>query len=110
MSRRLLLALALAPALPALPAYALRCPDGIVDPGAHKVEVLDACGEPESRERVATFPRRPILGGLPGEYEYLGLPVVAEEWVYEFGPQRFRRLLRFRDGRLTHVETLEKPR
>ena len=102
----LLLLLILAPA----GALALRCAGGLVSQGDHKVEVLAACGDPLFREQVVEYPFRVReLGGLP-HLEYLPLAVVTEEWVYEFGRQRFRQLLRFRNNRVTSIETLSKPR
>ncbi|MEE4360222.1 MAG: DUF2845 domain-containing protein [Pseudomonadales bacterium] len=109
-SRRLGSALVLLAWLLSPAALALRCPGGLVDTGAHKSEVLSACGEPVSREQILIHPRRAIRSGLPGETEGLDLPLLVEEWVYEFGPQRFRRLLRFSNARLTLIETLDKPR
>ena len=32
--------------------------------------------------------------------------VQIEEWVYNFGPQRFMQLLRFEDGRLKQIQDL----
>ena len=90
-------------------AVALRCANGLVDVGDHKVEVLDACGEPRSREKVLDTPVRIVhLGGVPVRQALAG-GVVTEEWVYEFSPQRFRRLLRFRGRRLLEIRALDKP-
>lgn len=100
------LGLAMAPA----GTLALRCSGGLVSPGDHKVEVLAACGKPLFREQVVEYPFR--VGEFVGvpHREYLPLGVVTEEWVYEFGPQRFRQLLRFRNNRVTSIEILSKPR
>jgi hypothetical protein len=32
----------------------------------------------------------------------------VDEWVYDLGNVRFRRLLRFEDGRLMRIETLDR--
>lgn len=89
---------------------ALRCQNGLVALGAHKVEVLAACGEPVFREEVVEYPFRVERGGERIHGEYLPFGLVSEEWVYDFGQQRFRQLLRFRNNRLAGIETLSKPR
>jgi hypothetical protein len=76
------------------------CADEIFAIGDTKFEVLASCGEPayhSVREEELTTPfdslrrRRVILR--------------TEEWVYNFGPLRFTRILTFRDGRLAAVRT-----
>lgn len=90
-------------------AQALRCPDGLVALGDHKVEVLDACGEPLTKDQVFENPIRVL--NLDGRrvVQTLGVGIAVDEWVYEFSPQRFRQLLRFRNNRLVAVESLRKP-
>lgn len=101
----ILLLLLLAPS-----ASALRCPDGVVEIGDHAVEVLDACGEPRSREEVVESPTRIVtVDGVPTR-QTLAVGIVTEEWIYEFSPQRFRQLLRFRGNRLLEIRSLDKPR
>jgi len=90
-------------------AEALRCQGGLVAPGDHKVEVLAACGEPVFREEVLEYPFRVVPGGRLAHVEFLPIGLLTEEWVYDFGPQRFRQLLRFRNNRLAVIETLSKP-
>ncbi len=91
-------------------AEALRCQNGLVATGDHKVEVLAACGEPVFREEVVEYPFRVARGGGLPHVGYLPYGLVSEEWVYDFGPQRFRQLLRFRNNRLATIEMLSKPR
>ena len=76
------------------------CVDKVFATGDTKFEVLMRCGEPayrSVREEELTTPfdalrrRRVILR--------------IEEWVYNFGPLRFTRILTFRDGRLADVRT-----
>ena len=96
-------------ALLAPAAHALRCPDGIVAVGDHVSEVLDACGEPAHRGTVVEQPSRVILADGRPVAQVLPTGLVIEEWVYEFSPQRFRRLLRFRGNRLLEIRALDKP-
>ena len=105
MRASLLLLLFLAPG-----AWALRCPGGVVDVGDHAVEVLDACGEPLLRDEVVESPTRLVtVDGVPVR-QTLAVGIVTEEWIYEFSPQRFRQLLRFRGNRLLEIRALGKPR
>jgi hypothetical protein len=43
------------------------------------------------------------------EFLYEGVPVYVDEWLYDLGDNRFRRLLRFENGRLRKVELVGKP-
>ncbi len=89
---------------------ALRCDGALVSRGDHKVDVLDLCGEPDFREQLVEYPSRVVsVRGRP-HVEYLAIPVVSEEWVYDRGPQRFRQLVRFRNNRVVAIENLRKPR
>lgn len=102
-----LLALPLVLLAPA--AAALRCPDGVVAVGDHKVEVLDACGEPLSRDQVVESPTRVVTVDGQPQRQTLAVGIVTEEWIYEFSPQRFRQLLRFRGNRVLEIRALDKP-
>jgi hypothetical protein len=88
---RVLLVLALfAVATTARGGDTMRCGDRIVSTEALVAEVLAACGEPDYHDRWLEPP----------------LYVAEEEqWYYNFGSQRFVRVLRFRHGRLTSIET-----
>ena len=90
-------------------AHALRCPKGVVGVGDHVSEVLDACGEPAHRAAVVEQPSRVISVDGRAVAQVLPTGLVVEEWVYEFSPQRFRRLLRFRGNRLLEIRKLDKP-
>jgi hypothetical protein len=88
-------------------AFALRCGRQLVDIGAHKIEVLKKCGEPEyTDERLGlrgTRWRHPPHGALQiDQYEQ----VVIEEWIYNFGPRKFKQLLLFENGILEEVHSL----
>lgn len=107
--------------LPLDAALALRCGSRVISTGDHYTRVLRFCGEPihvnqwvETRvQRVYEDPwddYRNYGGVKPGKTygpQIVKKPVVIEEWTYNLGPQRFMRLLRFEDGRLENIETLE---
>jgi len=85
-------------ALWAAPAAAgFRCDTDLVDRGMTPFEVRERCGAPEHE-----------IGWT--DYRYPGLFVRVDEWLYELGSNRFRRLLTFENGRLRHIETRDKPR
>jgi len=74
----------------------LRCEDQLVQEGFTFVEVLERCGAP------AFETQRP-------EWLVPGVVVFVDEWTYELGRNRFRRLLTFENGRLVRIETRPKP-
>jgi hypothetical protein len=86
---------------------AVRCGRQIVQTGAHRSEVLQKCGEPEyADERLGIIGNRlrHPRGTLEIErYE----TVVIEEWIYNFGPRKFKQLLVFENGILTDVYDLD---
>ena len=99
----------------AAPAHALRCDGKLVLEGMLEVEVQEHCGEPASVRdlgyvvrSVHPFAQRPPHGGVlfrygPGNYYQ---EVVVTEYIYNFGPRKLMRRLRFEGGVLTDIETL----
>jgi len=87
-------------------AEALYCGKRLIAVGASKTEVLHKCGEPETRDPWVEY--RTVVQSLafaPHE-EAVYLPVMIEEWEYNFGVRRFRQRLHFEDGRLRNLEAL----
>ena len=84
-----------------MPALAMRCGGELVSRGLHLVEVLERCGEPMFQRGYVEY--RGYEVGI-----YLGSSMVVDEWVYDLGPQKFRRRLRFEDGELRRIDTLKK--
>lgn len=75
-------------------ADSLRCNSRLVETGDPMFLVRELCGEPDIKvELSSVYTAR--FGFLPYD----------EEWQYNFGPQKLMRFLRFRNGRLTRVET-----
>lgn len=93
--------LALVATLAAPPVWAMRCGGELVSRGLHLVEVLERCGDPVYRAERVTY--RGYDVGV-----FLAAPVVIDEWIYDLGPQKFRRRLLFEDGELRRIETLRK--
>ena len=93
----------------ATPAYALRCGSALVSTGERKIEVLAKCGDPSNIDRRTEYL---IIGvGPPGLINtppvgQAYLPVEIEEWTYNFGPHEFMQLLRFENGVLKEIRSL----
>jgi len=100
----LVLVLALAAASPA---FAFRCGTKLVSKGDTRSAVAAKCGEPTEVDR-RTVLREPItwVGGRPyrGGLGLVEIPI--EFWVYNLGPSKLMRRVRFEDGVVVDVETL----
>jgi hypothetical protein len=82
----------------AAPSHAqLRCDSDLIQRGMTPLEVMERCGYP-----VYEF-------GWT-DYRYPGYLVRVDEWTYDLGENRFRRLLTFENGRLISIETRRKPK
>jgi hypothetical protein len=92
------------------PAYAFRCGSRLVKEGMHESEVKAICGQPESERFLGYVIRTHFdrdYGPLRTRY-YGGYPheVMVSELVYNFGPRKLMRSLRFEDGFLVSIETI----
>jgi hypothetical protein len=109
------------------PLFALRCGHSLVDLGDYRANVYDKCGEADSIE--SHFERRSSAnqaniiqfnsnGGrqIPnnalnyGQSYYADTEILVEEWIYDFGRERLRKLLRFENGRLIQIIDIGKHR
>jgi hypothetical protein len=103
--------------LPAAPAQAdaMHCGSDLVSDGDSTYEVRSVCGEPDAmRERieyrsVQVFVTGPCQPGAAhtvcGRYETQLVPIVLEEWTYDFGPTNFIRYVTFENGKLRDIAT-----
>ena len=97
-----LAALALLSGCPLANAESMSCGVNLVVEGDNKVDVLDACGEPSSKDFhviEGLFQQRDRYGR---RLQVDGLRV--DTWTYRFGPQKFNRILRFENNRLVKIE------
>lgn len=78
----------------------LTCDGRIVTIGTRMEEVAAQCGEPAWRQRLYDTPVLDPSADLAGAQLY-----VVDEWIYNLGPDRLIRFLRFREGRLLGVRT-----
>jgi len=97
------------------PAHALRCGSKLILEGMLETEVIAHCGEPTAVRDLGYVVRsynplahRNSLGALlfrygPGNYYQ---ELLVTEYIYNFGPRKLMRKLRFEGGVLTDVETL----
>ena len=79
----------------------MRCGAALVSEGLYAFEVVERCGEPEYQHAHVEY-RGYDIG------PFWVVPVQVEEWIYDLGHVKFRRLLRFEDGRLRRIETLSR--
>lgn len=95
------------------PAHALRCGNRLVKDGMNEAAVRAICGDPVSVRHVGFVLRAYRYTGRPHPYsvEYahpqFGFPhqLVVVELLYNFGPRKLMRKLRFEGDRLTSIET-----
>ena len=101
-------------------AWAMRCGTHLIVKGDPKVKVLKYCGEPvDKSERYAlrpgSYPKRGSginindndVIGSDRYYAYGRTEVKVEEWTYNFGPNKLMRIVRFADGVVEEVTSLD---
>ncbi len=90
-------------------AYAdnFRCGNKLVMEGDTRSEVASKCGDPASVDHssIVVQPTTWIHGRPVGVGDGM-VEVPVEEWLYNFGPQKLMRRIRFQDGRVVAIETL----
>lgn len=79
-----------------------RCDNGIVSIGDAMVEVVAKCGEPtvktqREEKRVVQEERNKKSYSI----------VTIDEWSYNFGPNAFMYAIRFADGRVERIDSLD---
>ena len=86
----------------------MRCGTHVVEIGDYKTDVYDLCGPPDWIEySTAVVGSRLFHPGHTlelNQYEEIHI----EEWIYNFGPNRFQQYLRFENGFLVDIEDLKK--
>lgn len=97
-------------------AHAMRCGDRLVSEGDSRGRVAALCGEPADIQRTVAFeiirvrhhhhghPGHPAVEIVGAEKE-VQIPVLMEEWLYNFGPNRFMQRLYFRNGELVEIDS-----
>ena len=91
-------------------AYALRCGTEVVSKRDPKIEVARKCGDPASIEAWTAHYVIPTHHGQRNHHATfgeVGVSIAVEEWLYNFGPHRLIYRLRFENGYLVKIGTLE---
>jgi len=92
------------------PAHALRCGSRLVKEGMHETEVKAICGKPVSERRLGYVLRSHFdrTHGLTTTRYYGGYQreVLVTELVFNFGPRKLMRKLRFEGELLVSIETI----
>jgi hypothetical protein len=70
--------------------------------------VLAHCGQPTEVESRSAILRRPLvwIRGRPFSAGESLVEIPVDVWVYNLGPSKLMRRLRFEDGKLVNIETL----
>jgi len=89
-------------------AETMRCGNKLVVEGAPRAEVAAKCGEPDEVVTQRSVFRRPVIwtNGRPyfvGE-DFVEIPV--ETWIYNLGPNKLMRSIRFEGGFVVDIDTL----
>lgn len=86
---------------------ALRCGSRLVSEGDTPDAVRAKCGEPSEVSRSSRL-QVPVIWrhGRPIRVGDDAIEVPIESWVYNLGPSRFMRRIRFEDDRVVSIETL----
>lgn len=92
----------------AAPAYAFRCGSHLIVEGATRSEVAAKCGDPTEIDRRSAILRRPLtwINGRPYPLGDSLIEIPVEIWIYNLGPNKLMRKLRFEDGVLVDIDTL----
>jgi hypothetical protein len=85
----------------------MRCGNALITRGDNVLRVQHECGEPTYASQFTIYGTRPVFNPLLNLYAEVTIPITVEEWTYNLGPTRFMQRLRFENGELITIETLE---
>lgn len=95
-------------------AWALRCGSKLVLEGMHESLVIEICGDPVSTRQIGLVLRPYVVNRPAGSgnlhatrYVYSGYhqELSVTEMVFNFGPHKLMRIIRFEGGLLTSIRT-----
>jgi hypothetical protein len=93
----------------ASPAYAdLRCGNHLITEGDTRAEVVAYCGDPSEIQSTSSILRRAVtwINGRPYTVGDGFIEVPVDIWVYNLGPNKLMRRVRFEDGVVVAIDTL----
>ncbi|MEA3178409.1 MAG: hypothetical protein QOI59_1932 [Gammaproteobacteria bacterium] len=90
-------------------AQAMQCGDRLVTQGDSISKVASLCGNPTQVDRTSII--RSVSGSfVNGQWLQSGgaqIEIPVEVWLYNLGPDRLMRQIRFEEGRVVKIETLD---
>jgi len=95
-------------------ALALRCGNRLITEGMPEAEVVALCGRPVSTRYLGYILRPHVINRPAGQSGLSGArrahsgfheEVLAKEMLFNFGPRKLMRLVRFEDGHMVSIET-----
>jgi Protein of unknown function (DUF2845) len=88
-------------------AWALRCGNKLVTEGDTMGAVVAKCGEPTEVSRQSTL-RPPVIwhNGYPLRVPGGDFDIPVEIWIYNLGPNKLMRRVRFESGVVVEITTL----
>jgi Protein of unknown function (DUF2845) len=88
-------------------ADSFQCGNELVGTGDTPDQVIAKCGNPSDIERSTAFvPSVAWVNGVPVSAGNTLIEVPVEQWLYNFGPTRLMRRVRFESGRVVAIEIL----
>jgi hypothetical protein len=100
--------LALGLTFAAVPAYAFRCGSHLITEGDTRSKVAAYCGDPTEIDRRSAILRRPLvwIRGRPFSVGESLVEIPVEIWIYNLGPSKLMRRVRFEDGVVVDIDTM----
>lgn len=83
-------------------ALGFKCGRSIINEGKSIEYVLDRCGQPSYSQEHTVYR---VFRQTPPAPDIV-VPIIIQEWRYNFGPNRFMRYLRFENGILKAIESI----
>lgn len=93
----------------ASPAYAdMRCGSHVITEGDTRSRVMAYCGDPTEIQSTSSILRRPVtwVNGRPYTVGDGFVEVPVDVWLYNLGPNKLMRRIRFEDGLVVQIDTL----
>jgi Protein of unknown function (DUF2845) len=90
-------------------AQAMECGNRLITRGDTSSEVIARCGNPTHVEH-STLTRSASGAWVNGQWVQSGgaqVDIAVEVWLYNLGPDKLMRQIRFEDGRVVKIETLD---
>jgi hypothetical protein len=90
-------------------AQAMECGNRLITEGDSLAKVASLCGNPTQVDRKSIV-RQASGGWVNGQWAASAgaqIEIPVEVWLYNLGPDKLMRQIRFEDGRVVKIETLD---